>query len=355
MLIGLFYNIMSNCYKFTDNGKIIIDLKIKLEDDTNFLRVKITDTGKGMSEELINNWGEAFNQKENLLGTGLGQFIIKSICLKLNIKFFIPKKNKNSSTGTTFKFLIPINKMNIYSSKNKPLSEVLIKDTILLRASELRHVLSIEDDFKNEVSIETVKNTNCKMFNSFNEDLKEAILDVYEDNNLSRGESKFGINKPLDVDLIITLNDKKKINILSIDDESISLMALKITLKKLAKKMPNYEFNLIFCSDMTRFFIEFFGLLRKGIDIEFFIFDQNISSILKGYDLAKLVNEFYKEHYNEKWYTMNYMFFFFTEEHNITSFEIKRDGINLIKGDHIFGKNQANKLVMKLEEYLNKN
>jgi two-component system phosphate regulon sensor histidine kinase PhoR len=97
-------NIINNAVKFTDRGSIAIEIKR----EAGYGVVEVKDTGRGMSEEVINN----LFKKETILGggpipgkgAGLGLYIAKS--------FIRQQKGNISATsvlgkGSTFTFKIP--------------------------------------------------------------------------------------------------------------------------------------------------------------------------------------------------------------------------------------------------------
>lgn len=77
----IFNNLISNAIKYNvDNGKVTISLS-KIE---NYLEIKVSDTGFGMTKEEINTlFGEFVRIKnkftKNILGSGLGLSILKKI------------------------------------------------------------------------------------------------------------------------------------------------------------------------------------------------------------------------------------------------------------------------------------
>ena len=81
----VFLNIISNAIKFTERGRVDIDLKvIKDMQDDQLLRVTIKDTGIGMDEPFVKSLFEKFSQEDASVtrqygGTGLGMSICKEL------------------------------------------------------------------------------------------------------------------------------------------------------------------------------------------------------------------------------------------------------------------------------------
>jgi signal transduction histidine kinase len=97
----LFYNLIGNANKFTENGKIKIDMNLQhLSDYEMNLKVVISDNGIGIAESDLGNIFESYYQgtvSENVndLGVGLGLNICKEI-----IELFDGEISIESKTGT---------------------------------------------------------------------------------------------------------------------------------------------------------------------------------------------------------------------------------------------------------------
>ena len=75
-------NFLSNGFKFTKNGTVTLDVKSRLDGDTEFIDFAVIDTGAGMSAEGVAKVFEEYTQAErstsaNYGGTGLGLPISK--------------------------------------------------------------------------------------------------------------------------------------------------------------------------------------------------------------------------------------------------------------------------------------
>ena len=98
------YNLISNAINYSENSK---NIYITILPRRN-IRVNISDTGKGIKKEDIDNiWNKYYkankNHQRNTIGTGLGLSIVKNILELHSYKYgVISKKNK----GTTFYFEI---------------------------------------------------------------------------------------------------------------------------------------------------------------------------------------------------------------------------------------------------------
>lgn len=109
-LIGrVIYNLIINAINYTGDDKKVI---ISLEENGDNLKVKITDTGKGIkNKDKINVWNKYFKTDKkyhrNGVGTGLGLSIVKEILTSHNFDFGI---NTKKGKGTTFYFICKIEK-----------------------------------------------------------------------------------------------------------------------------------------------------------------------------------------------------------------------------------------------------
>lgn len=101
------YNLLINAINYTGSDKLVT---ISIEEYKKYLRVKITDTGKGIKKSEIDKiWDKYYsnekNHKRNKIGTGLGLSIVKNILIKHGFKYGVTSK---IDKGTTFYFDINI-------------------------------------------------------------------------------------------------------------------------------------------------------------------------------------------------------------------------------------------------------
>ena len=102
-------NLLTNATKYTDNGEICFKVDSNIKDDICNLTITISDTGIGISEELIDKIFDNFVRDESVnnsstLGLGLGLSITRSLVNlmdgKINVKSQVGK-------GTEFVVVIP--------------------------------------------------------------------------------------------------------------------------------------------------------------------------------------------------------------------------------------------------------
>ncbi len=104
MIERVFQNLIDNAIKFTpENGAIIITLKKQ----NDFIKVKVSDSGVGISKDEIAHIYDRFNQggEKKTKGLGLGLAIVKKI---LEVHEVEISTTSTPNKGTTFSFNIPV-------------------------------------------------------------------------------------------------------------------------------------------------------------------------------------------------------------------------------------------------------
>jgi PAS domain S-box-containing protein len=104
-------NLLSNAFKYTDEGKVDFSVFIERREETDMLTVafRVADTGKGMSEEQMNRLFDEytrFNTETNRAteGTGLGMAITKHLVDLMNGEIFVESE---PGKGSAFTVKIP--------------------------------------------------------------------------------------------------------------------------------------------------------------------------------------------------------------------------------------------------------
>ena len=100
-------NLLTNAVKYTDKGSV--SMHMTWDNDVRFLRVDVSDTGKGIKEEDINLLFDKFQRvnlddNSNIEGSGLGLAITKMLLNKMNGNIYI---NSVYGEGSTFSVIIP--------------------------------------------------------------------------------------------------------------------------------------------------------------------------------------------------------------------------------------------------------
>lgn len=107
----IFSNLIDNAVKYTESGKIVIDLFLNSEEHAC---VSIADTGIGISREYVNNLFTPFSQEEQgytrrYEGNGLGLALVYKYC-EINGAEIIVDSSKGK--GTTFTIIFKNNLIN---------------------------------------------------------------------------------------------------------------------------------------------------------------------------------------------------------------------------------------------------
>ncbi|GAB4462470.1 MAG: hypothetical protein Fur0028_14710 [Bacteroidales bacterium] len=101
----IFNNLLSNAIKYNKNDG---EVRFIIEAQSNYILVKVNDTGIGMSEEEVKRVFEEFvrikNAKtQNIAGSGLGLSIVKKICEYYHAEINVASK-ENQGTTISIKF-----------------------------------------------------------------------------------------------------------------------------------------------------------------------------------------------------------------------------------------------------------
>ncbi len=172
-------NLVGNAIKFTDKGKIIVELSCKqtLKEGIFEVLFKVEDTGIGIPKEFHPYIFDAFTQASNQSsrrygGTGLGLTISKQLVeLQGGKIWFESTVNK----GTTFYFYLPLKKANPPSfAEISAKSHIEILDNIDKTIFESK-LLIVEDNKVNQFLLKTILTKQRFTHLFFAENGKEAI------------------------------------------------------------------------------------------------------------------------------------------------------------------------------------
>ena len=118
-------NLISNAIKYTDSGTVDFSVDCINKDNKCNLRISVSDSGRGIKEEELNNLFTKFYRREedkdtDVEGAGLGLAITKSLVDLMGGKISV---DSIDGVGTTF--LVSISQDIISNSINNEESEVL--------------------------------------------------------------------------------------------------------------------------------------------------------------------------------------------------------------------------------------
>src|SRR5688572_24682807 len=99
------FNLLDNASKFTEKGEINLSIdKYKDNNNNNYAKIRIQDTGTGIDSEILPRLFEKFATKSER-GTGLGLYISKNIVEAHGGKIWI---ETHHGKGTVFLFTLPL-------------------------------------------------------------------------------------------------------------------------------------------------------------------------------------------------------------------------------------------------------
>ena len=122
----ILYNLISNAIKFTNQGKITLEVKgDQIGEIINFV-IQISDTGIGIEEKNLEKIFESFEQNHNQIGSGnsysglgLGLTIVRELIVLMNGTISVKSEvNKGSSFTVTVPMQIPDPMINTLESSS---------------------------------------------------------------------------------------------------------------------------------------------------------------------------------------------------------------------------------------------
>jgi signal transduction histidine kinase len=341
LLMSLLYNLLSNSFKFTRQGEIVIESFIENERQ---VMIKLTDTGSGLPDCVLKNWMKPFNMEsgaeksDNPLGSGLGQFIMNTIVKNLKFTMPLPERNSNGC-GTIIKISIPINnyppEVNHGSLMNNTGSLPTKR-----RTTDTPFILNSEDREQVNYSMET------ELFQFSN---GHAVLNI---NNLSNIINQ---NNESFLPRLVTSNKNHIYRLLCFDDDPILINTFVQKLNiLLVKYRPDLKFEFDVCYNFEMFYEKFSNNLNNKKHYHFFVLDQNISINLKGVEIAEMIDRTYSACFGERYDNLFINFLFVTEQADSLKFYFDQVKLmpshkrRLYKFDLVFGKRDHEVIASKI-------
>lgn len=231
-------NLLNNAVKFTSQGSVT--LRAFIQDSSihgSMLRVEVTDTGIGLTEEQRNTLFESFNQADTSTtrkygGTGLGLAISKKLTELMGGEIGV---ESTYGIGSTFWFTVQCERVDPSSIVNKHSSQIksLIGSKVLVVDDNQESCIILNqylDHFGCEVSIVNsgeealalIQNTNTT-FDFILMDWRMPGIDGVETTKRIRQLSK--IHATTDI-MMVTAHDKVELS-KQIDKENISGIIVK--------------------------------------------------------------------------------------------------------------------------------
>ncbi len=103
----ILFNLLSNAFKFTHNGKVSLNIQAMECNDKEMVRFEVCDTGIGMTEEQIKKLFTEFTQADTSTtrkygGTGLGLAISRFFAHMMNGEILVTSKPEKGSSFTLY-------------------------------------------------------------------------------------------------------------------------------------------------------------------------------------------------------------------------------------------------------------
>lgn len=103
-------NLLSNAIKFTEHGSVHIQVSRQMKENRPWITVQVSDTGIGISEEVLSHLFKPFQQANTVSiskhgGTGLGLAISRRMCREMGGDIQV-KSRENQ--GSTFTIWLPV-------------------------------------------------------------------------------------------------------------------------------------------------------------------------------------------------------------------------------------------------------
>jgi CheY-like chemotaxis protein len=139
------FNLLSNAAKFTQNGKVTLDVSRSEHDRLEWLVFRVSDTGIGMTEEQLSHLFREFVQADSSTtrkygGTGLGLAISRRFCQMMGGDITVESEY---GKGTSFTVTLPV---NVPDAKARHTSHESLETSEIRALANSALVLVIDDD-----------------------------------------------------------------------------------------------------------------------------------------------------------------------------------------------------------------
>ncbi len=138
-------NLLSNANKFTERGKVTVFVGREPGDSGDWITMKVTDTGIGMTPEQLGKLFQDFVQADTSTtrkygGTGLGLAISKRFCQMMGGDISVESE---AGHGSTFTIRLPA---EIVAAQPVPLTRTAVPDARVQASAKSPDVLVVDDD-----------------------------------------------------------------------------------------------------------------------------------------------------------------------------------------------------------------
>lgn len=142
-------NLIGNAVKFTEKGKVTVDIALQSEDEESIcIDFEVQDTGIGIPPDKIDNVFESFTQSNSTItrkygGTGLGLSITRKL---VELQGSSIKLESEVGVGSTFSF-----SLNVKKSQRSSIEENLTSNAPLVESLLGVRILLVEDNRVNQM------------------------------------------------------------------------------------------------------------------------------------------------------------------------------------------------------------
>ncbi|WP_177166664.1 response regulator [Nitrosomonas sp. Nm51] len=161
----ILFNLLSNAFKFTDAGKVQLDVNCTVDNQQKKakLQLTVTDTGIGISEKnqsrLFHAYSQVGDSTQHIKGTGLGLVITQNLLALMNGTISV---SSEPGKGSVFSVIIPL----VYADKSTQPLPNYSPGTIKPRTVNKHpiRVLVVEDNAVNQIVSKTMlEQFNCEV------------------------------------------------------------------------------------------------------------------------------------------------------------------------------------------------
>tara|TARA_Y100000588_G_C14279454_1_gene936207 strand:- start:5613 stop:8783 length:3171 start_codon:yes stop_codon:yes gene_type:complete len=151
------FNIVGNAIKFTDIGKVTLDVtNIQIAPNLTELKISVEDTGIGISESNQKHLFEPFKQVDDSTtrvygGTGLGLAITKELISLMGGRLTV---HSQEGIGSTFTVEIQIETVSEIDREDQPFENMASQDEIKQNLSGMRILLVEDNEINQELMID---------------------------------------------------------------------------------------------------------------------------------------------------------------------------------------------------------
>lgn len=168
------FNLLSNAFKFTENGVIKLDVQRQSVGGKDWISFSVTDTGIGMSPEqmknLFNDFSQVFDPSNKAYGgTGLGLSLTRRICHMVGGEVMVTSVE---GKGSTFVMRIPAETkqaVNPAAQKIEPRHDAFSLSVSSITAPGGSDILVIEDEpYIQDLMRQYLEKTGFRVRSAFN-------------------------------------------------------------------------------------------------------------------------------------------------------------------------------------------